>query len=496
MTRQYSAQADTRFNVERRQAVVQGQFRFDERLKSLYLPDGYPKSVTPDYLPYQLWALPTHITGWLAAGLTTSSLLKAVGISASPVGATAAAAAIKWIIKDGIGAAGRFLVGGRLGLELDDDPRRWRMIAELLTTLGLAMEIATSKYPSSFLVLASLGNFTKAVGKGIGKPVFRVVQTHFAAIGNVGAVAAKEEVWEVTGQLLGYAASVATLQYLEEADSWRTVAGLWAAIQGVHVLLRYISLKQLRFTTLSHKRALALVKAHVAGQDLPSVEVANKEEDMLVAAALLSPQVVPGCSLEEAFGGPPTAELLSSYLDLYQREGYLLVRRGGVAYVVLKDEVSAEVLLRAFWQAAWLDQHDKEQKLMVEPDGRISRFEYEGNEVIDRLPSELDAQLVSTSGNPRGPQGPVGAYSSEGNGVLGLGVAVSLEGTPGHDITQSLSGLGEAAGNPTDCLAALSSSLLSLQRLYPSFISSAVSAGWRVDQVVMKLGTARVRVSE
>jgi hypothetical protein len=53
-----------------------------------------------------------------------------------PVGATAAAAAIKWIVKDGIGAAGRLLVGGRLGLEFDDDPRRWRMAAEALTTLG------------------------------------------------------------------------------------------------------------------------------------------------------------------------------------------------------------------------------------------------------------------------------------------------------------------------------------------------------------------------
>jgi hypothetical protein len=54
------------------------------------------------------------------------------------VGATAAAAAIKWIIKDGIGAAGRLLVGGKLGLEFDDDPRRWRMAAEALTTAGAA----------------------------------------------------------------------------------------------------------------------------------------------------------------------------------------------------------------------------------------------------------------------------------------------------------------------------------------------------------------------
>ena len=43
----------------------------------------------------------------------------------------------------------------------------------------------------------------------------RVIQTHFAASNNVGAVAAKEEVWEVFGQLAGYAASLALLKGLQ-----------------------------------------------------------------------------------------------------------------------------------------------------------------------------------------------------------------------------------------------------------------------------------------
>jgi hypothetical protein len=32
------------------------------RLRALFLPEGFPASVTPDYLPYQLWSIPTHIT--------------------------------------------------------------------------------------------------------------------------------------------------------------------------------------------------------------------------------------------------------------------------------------------------------------------------------------------------------------------------------------------------------------------------------------------------
>ena len=59
----------------------------------------------------QLWAVPSHIAGWMGTSLVTSSLLKAVGIDAGAAGAATAAASIRWITKDGIGALGRLLVG-------------------------------------------------------------------------------------------------------------------------------------------------------------------------------------------------------------------------------------------------------------------------------------------------------------------------------------------------------------------------------------------------
>ena len=36
--------------------------RLTSRLRVLFLPEGFPTSVTPDYLPYQIWSIPTHIT--------------------------------------------------------------------------------------------------------------------------------------------------------------------------------------------------------------------------------------------------------------------------------------------------------------------------------------------------------------------------------------------------------------------------------------------------
>jgi len=84
-------------------------------------------------------------------------------------------------------------VGGRLAGVFDEDPKRWRLTAEVFKTAGLAAEIATQFFPGSFVVLAGGGNFARAVGKGLGNPCFRIIQTHQAAAGNVGDIAAKEE---------------------------------------------------------------------------------------------------------------------------------------------------------------------------------------------------------------------------------------------------------------------------------------------------------------
>lgn len=156
-----------------------------------------------------------HATGWTCSTLVTSSLLSAVGLPSSPQLAASASmassAAIKWVSKDGIGSLGRLFVGGRFGSLFDEDPRQWRMYADVLGSVGSLFELATPLAPGSFLLLASLGNVTKAVCRGLKDPSARVMQTHLASTDNIGQVAAKQEVWNVLGQLTGLVGGVALL---------------------------------------------------------------------------------------------------------------------------------------------------------------------------------------------------------------------------------------------------------------------------------------------
>ncbi|GFR40703.1 hypothetical protein Agub_g1295, partial [Astrephomene gubernaculifera] len=315
-----------------------------------------------------------------------------------------------------VGALGRLIVGSRFSAEFDEDPRRWRLAAEVLTSAGLALEASTCLAPHLFLQLACAGKFCQALGKGMGKPVFRVIQTHFARAANVGAVAAKEEVWEVVAQMAGLAASVALLGGVQRAGgSDASVLSLWAAIQTLHVALRYRALTTLTFPSLSLKRAALLASEWVRGRPLPDVAAGNAREPVMTDPWDVRPRVRMGCSVAEAYGsgfgagssrgdeggetsgslsgslkqwtgglvvagsgvtgnrdegrhkegtkhvpGAAAASsqavaLLLSYIELYDKEGYVLVWRAGTAHVVLKEGHTGRDLLRAVWQAAWLD---------------------------------------------------------------------------------------------------------------------------------------------
>ncbi|KAH8945225.1 hypothetical protein BDL97_12G029800 [Sphagnum fallax] len=334
-------------------------FQVPQNLRNFFLPSGFPDSVSDDYMPYMLWQFPTNVTGWICSTLVTSSLLKAVGIGGDGSSAAAAAAAIKWVSKDGLGTVGRLFIGGRFGSLFDEDPKQWRMYADFIGSAGSIFELATPLAPGAFLLLASLGNLTKATAKGLKDPSFRVIQNHFAVSENVGDVAAKEEVWGVAGQLVGLAFGVLLLRTPGVSTSYWELVATWACIRSLHLWLRYQTLGVLCFSTINYKRAVILIEAHLSGIPLPGWEECNLAEQLLVPRFFLKPQIRVGRSLEELFGPSPSKLKVEELLSLYQLEKHVLVLHpnplhGLEARILLKEGASNMTLLRGLYQACWL----------------------------------------------------------------------------------------------------------------------------------------------
>ncbi|GLT77620.1 hypothetical protein SLA2020_491880 [Shorea laevis] len=331
-------------------------------VKDFILPAGFPGSVSDDYLQYMLLQFPTNVTGWICHTLVTSSLLKAVGVgSFSGTTAAASAAAIRWVSKDGIGAVGRLFIGGRFGNIFDDDPKQWRMYADFIGSAGSIFDLSTPLYPAYFLPLASLGNLAKAVARGLKDPSFRVIQNHFAISGNLGEVAAKEEVWEVAAQLLGLALGILILDAPGLFKSYPVLSLTWMSTRLLHLWLRYQSLSVLLFNTINLKRARMLVKSHVLHSIVPGCVACNKDENILSWQRFMKPRITFGVSLEEMVGGERSVSMVKTLLKLYAREKYILVvnqQQGDFeVFVSFKVEATSVSVLRSVWQTYWLHEN-------------------------------------------------------------------------------------------------------------------------------------------
>ncbi|XP_038881754.1 protein root UVB sensitive 5 isoform X2 [Benincasa hispida] len=358
-------------------------------IKDFILPTGFPESVSDDYLQYMIWQFPTNVTGWICHTLVTSSLLKAVGIgSFSGTSAAASAAAIRWVSKDGIGAVGRLFIGGRFGNLFDDDPKQWRMYADFIGSAGSIFDLATPLYPSYFLPLASLGNLTKAVARGLKDPSFRVIQNHFAVSGNLGEIAAKEEVWEVVAQLLGLAIGVLILDTPGLVNSYSVLSTTWLSMRLLHLWLRYQSLAVLHFNTINMKRARILARAHILHNKVP-VDC-NNEENILVWERFTRPSIVFGVSLEEMMDGERSSSTVMKLLKLYANEKFILMLdaqdKDLKVVVSFKVGASSMAVLRSIWQTYWLDKHWDSSESVVDQLARsLSEMEDKFDDFVQLL---------------------------------------------------------------------------------------------------------------
>ncbi|NWV42296.1 RUS1 protein, partial [Grantiella picta] len=65
----------------------------------LLLPQGFPDSVSPDYLRYQCWDSLQALCSSLASSLSTRAVLQAVGVGDSAANLTGAA--LTWLLRGG-----------------------------------------------------------------------------------------------------------------------------------------------------------------------------------------------------------------------------------------------------------------------------------------------------------------------------------------------------------------------------------------------------------
>ncbi|CAH1426212.1 unnamed protein product [Lactuca virosa] len=117
----------------------------------LMLREGFPCSVTSDYLEYSLWRGIQGIAAQVGV-LATQSLLYVVGLGkwAIPTAAT-----VNWVLKDGIGYLSKIFLS-KIGQHFDVNPKGWRLFVDFMENDAFGMEILTPTFPHLFDPLVML----------------------------------------------------------------------------------------------------------------------------------------------------------------------------------------------------------------------------------------------------------------------------------------------------------------------------------------------------
>ncbi|XP_033627879.1 RUS1 family protein C16orf58-like isoform X2 [Asterias rubens] len=161
-----------------------------QTFRTVFLPQGYPESVSEDYLAYQIWdtiqAFCSSITGTLA----TQAMLKGVGVG--DVTATAAAATITWLLKDGTGMCGRIVFAWYQGSSLDCDAKRWRLFADILNDAAICIELISPLFPYYFTAIACVSGVLKSIVGVAGGATRAALTLHQARRNNMADVSAKD----------------------------------------------------------------------------------------------------------------------------------------------------------------------------------------------------------------------------------------------------------------------------------------------------------------
>ncbi|PPD68391.1 hypothetical protein GOBAR_DD34730 [Gossypium barbadense] len=204
---------------------------------------GFPGSVTPDYVPFQVWDSLQGLSTYIRTMLSTQALLSAIGVgekSATIIGAT-----FQWFLRDLTGMLGGILFTLYQGSNLDSNAKMWRLVADLMNDLGMLMDLLSPLFPSAFIFIVCLGSLSRSFTSVASGATRAALTQHFALQNNAADIAAKEGSQETMATMIGMALGM----LLARITTGNPVA-IWFSFLSLTMFHMYANYKAVRCLTL------------------------------------------------------------------------------------------------------------------------------------------------------------------------------------------------------------------------------------------------------
>ncbi|VDK39945.1 unnamed protein product, partial [Taenia asiatica] len=298
--------------------------------KSAFLPEGYPSSVSNDYLEYQIWDTVQAIASSIISALAGQAVLIGIGVGSSS--ASILAASLTWIFKDGAGMVGRIVFAGWQG-----------MFADMLNDVAFFLELLSLHAVSFFPLIVCISSVLRALVGMVGCATRVAVTQHQALEGNMADVAAKDGSQETLSNLLALVVNLVLITMV--TGNLMLIWLLFALLTPIHLYANWRAVRCLDFTTLNRARFSILVQDWLRKHDelsdqlppLLSVHEVNRREPILwpLGTGSRNRTIHLGCSFEKLTWAVRDCKL-PSLLGVFAEERYILYcpewKKAGTAF--------------------------------------------------------------------------------------------------------------------------------------------------------------------
>lgn len=336
---------------------------------SLMLPQGFPHSVTSDYLDYSLWRSVQGVAAQVSAVLATQALLYAVGLGK---GAIPTAAAVNWVLKDGIGYLSKIFLS-KFGRHFDVNPKGWRLFADLLENAAYGLEILTPAFPHLFVPIGAAAGAGRSAAALIQAATRSCFYAGFAAQRNFAEVIAKGEAQGMVSKFVGIMLGIAIANCIQSSTSLALAS--FGVVTWIHMFCNLKSYQSIQLRTLNPYRASLVFGEYLLSGLVPSVKEVNAEEPFFPAvpvlnvksaykaqpAVLSSEAKLAAADIERRLhlgsklsGLVKKKEDALALFDLFKEEGYILTEHEGQFCVVLKESSSSHDMLKSLFHVNYL----------------------------------------------------------------------------------------------------------------------------------------------
>ncbi|XP_038216398.1 RUS family member 1 isoform X2 [Zerene cesonia] len=318
-------------------------------LKSIFLPQGFPYSISKDYVEYQIFDTAQAFCSTITGILATKEVMKGVGVG--DLAATPLAATVTWVLKDGCGHLGRILFAYTHGSYLDAYCKTWRLYADVLNDVAMVIELTLPHYFEFTTVALCFSTTLKAIVGVAGGASRTALTQHHAVRSNLADVTAKDAAQETAVNLFASVVAILILTYCG------TSFGLYLFLIMTHLACNYCAVKAVCLETFNPPRFMLSLDSILKHEQYPGVRHVNYKEPIFhlhksrTGEEYSGFKIKLGSSAKDSVLSTTPVPYFKKLLEVYKAKPFVpfLNLRTRVVNVLLKDNARAVDVLEAYY---------------------------------------------------------------------------------------------------------------------------------------------------